>query len=126
VPPHHACRHALHTLVADIRVRDLRPLGRRVVELLTRALLEEGVPSDALGRLEPNELTLAKTASRHVLGVMNQMALEIGWRVDHVGRLWNIDVGELNQHLRRSLHTENGDYRVPLELVHERLQRRHP
>jgi hypothetical protein len=103
-------------LVADIRVSDLRPLGRRIVELLTRALLEEGVPSDALGRLEPNEVTLTKTASRHVLGVMNQMALEIGWQVEHVDGLWNIDIGELNRRLRRSLHRKVGDYRVPLEV----------
>ena len=40
--------------VADIRVNDLRPFERRIVELLTGALLEEGLPSDALGRLEPN------------------------------------------------------------------------
>nr|MBA3365230.1 hypothetical protein [Actinomycetota bacterium] len=86
----------------------------------------EGLPSDALGRLEPNEVRLAKTASRHVLGVMNQMALEIGWHVDQVGGLWNIDVDGLNRHLRRSLHTKDGDYRVPLELVHEGLQRRDP
>jgi hypothetical protein len=31
------------------------------------------------------------------------------------------DVDDLNRHLRRSLHTKNGDYRIPLELVHERL-----
>ena len=88
--------------VADIRVNDLRPFERRIVELLTGALLEEGLSSDALGRLEPNEVRLAKTASRHVLGVMNQMALEIGWHVDPVGGLWNIDVDGLNRHLRRS------------------------
>jgi hypothetical protein len=33
-----------------------------------------------------------------------------------------VDVDELNPHLRRGLHTKNGDYRIPLELVHERLQ----
>jgi hypothetical protein len=112
--------------VADIRVNDLRPFERLIVELLTGALLEEGLPSDALGRLEPNEVRLAKTSSRHVLGVMNQMALEVGWHVDQVGGLWNIDVDELNRHLRRSLHTKDGDYRVPLDLVHEQLQRRDP
>lgn len=112
--------------VADIRVNDLRPFERRIVQLLTVALLEEGLPSGALGRLEPNEVRLAKTASRHVLGVMNQMALEIGWHADQAGGLWNIEIDELNRHLRRSLHTKDGDYRVPLELVHERLQRRDP
>jgi hypothetical protein len=110
--------------VADIRVGDLRPFERRIVDLLTAALLEEGLPIDALGRLEPSEVRIAKTASRHVLGVMNQMAFEIGWAVDQAGGLWNVDIGELNRHLRRSLHTKDGDYRVPLELVHERLENR--
>jgi len=53
---------------------------------------------------------------------MNQMAFEIGWHVDQAGGLENIEIDELNSHLRRSLHTKDGDYRVPLELVHERLQ----
>jgi hypothetical protein len=109
--------------VADIRVSDLRPFERRIVGLLAGALLEEGLPIDALGRLEPSEVRLAKTASKHVLGVMNQMAFEIGWHVDQVGGLWNVEVGELSSHLRRSLHTKDGDYRVPLDLVHERLDR---
>jgi hypothetical protein len=109
--------------VADLRVRDLRPFERRIVDLLTVSLLEERLPIDALGRLEPSELRLAKTASRHVLGVMNQMAFEIGWAVDQAGGVWNVDIDQLNRHLRRSLHTKDGEYRVPLELVHERLER---
>lgn len=109
-------------VVADLRVSDLRPFARRVVDLITVALLDEGLPIDALGRLEPSEVRLAKTTSRQVLGVMNQMAFEIDWHVDQAGGLWNVEVDELNRHLRRSLHTKDGDYRIPLELVHERLQ----
>jgi hypothetical protein len=108
--------------VADIRLSDLRPFERRMTGLLTGALLEEGLPIDTFGPLDPDELGIAKTASRHVLGVMNQMALEIGWHTDETGGLWNLDVDELNRHLRRSLRTKDGDYRVPLELVLERLQ----
>ena len=108
--------------VADVRITDLRPFEPRIAGLLTDALLEERLPIDALGSLDPDEVRLAKTASRHVLGVINRMALEIGWHTDQAGGLWNVDVNELNRHLRRSLHTKDGDYRVPLELVHERLQ----
>jgi hypothetical protein len=100
----------------------LRPFERRIVDLLAAALLEERLPIDALGNLEPSEVRIGKTASRHVLGVMNQMASEIGWHVDQVGGLSNVNADELNRHLRRSLHTKDGDYQVPLELVHERLQ----
>ena len=53
---------------------------------------------------------------------MNQITLEIGWHADQAGGLWNIDVDELNRHLRRSLHTKSGDYRLPFKLVRERLQ----
>lgn len=108
--------------VADIRAVDLRPFERRIAELLAAALLDDGLPSDALGRLAPDEVQLAKTASKHVLGVMNQMAFEIEWAVDQAGGLWNVDIGDLNRHLHRSLHTKDGEYRVPLELVHERLR----
>ncbi|MGH2947211.1 MAG: DUF6933 domain-containing protein [Solirubrobacteraceae bacterium] len=108
--------------VADIRISDLRPI-RRVVDLLKRALLEEDLPIDALGLLDPNDVQLAKTASRHVLGVMNEMAFECGWHIDQAEGLWNINVDDLNHHLRRSLHTKDGQYQVPLELVHERVQR---
>ncbi|MEJ7568493.1 MAG: hypothetical protein WKF41_09545 [Gaiellaceae bacterium] len=109
--------------VPDIRISDVRPIRPRIVDLLIAALLEEQLPVDALGRLAPEDVRLAKTASRHVLGVMNEMALECGWHVDQAGGLWNINADELNRHLRRSLHTKDGQYRVPLELVHERLQR---
>jgi hypothetical protein len=114
--------------VADVRAADLRPFERRIVQrrivhLLTAALLDEGLPGDLLGRVEPDDVQIAKTASKHVLGVMNQMAFEIGWAVDQAGGLWNVDVDDLNHHLHRSLYTKDGGYRVPLELVHQRLQR---
>jgi len=80
------------------------------------------LPIDALGRLDPSDVRVAKTASRHVLGVMNQMASEIGWHVDQAGGLGNIETDELNSHLRRGLHTKDGDYQVPLDLVHDRLE----
>jgi hypothetical protein len=108
--------------VADIRAADLRPFERRIADLVVAALLDDGLPSDALGHLAPDEVQIAKTASKHVLGVMNQMAFEIEWAVDQAGGLWNVDIGDLNHHLRRGLHTKDGEYRVPLELVHERLE----
>ncbi|MGH3085325.1 MAG: DUF6933 domain-containing protein [Gaiellaceae bacterium] len=109
--------------VADVRVTELRPIGR-IADLLMAALLDEQLPIDALGRLDPDGVRVAKTASRHVLGVMNEMAFECGWHIGQAGGLWNIDADELNWRLRRGLHTKDGQYRVPLELVHERLQ--HP
>ena len=40
--------------VADIRLSDLRPFERCIAGLLMGALVEEGLPIDALGRLEPD------------------------------------------------------------------------
>jgi hypothetical protein len=87
-------------------------------------LVEEGLPVDAFGRLAPDDLQLAKTASKHVLGALNEMAFECRWHIDQVGGLWNVDIDHLNHRLRRSLHTKDGEYRVPLELVRARLSRR--
>lgn len=107
--------------VADVRISDLRPIEGRIVSLLEAALLEEGLPVDALGRFDAHDVRLAKTASRHVLGVMNEMAFECGWGIDQIGGLWNIKTDELNHRLRRGLHTKHGQYRQPLELVLEQL-----
>jgi len=52
------------------------------------------------------------------------MAFECKWHTDAVGGLWNLDVDKLNHHLRRSLHTKDGDYRLPLDLVLDRLNQR--
>jgi len=111
--------------VADVRAADLRPFERRIVDLIAAALFDEDLPGGTLGHIEPTEVLIAKTASKHVLGVMNQMGFEIGWAADRAGGLWNVDVDDLNRHLRRSLHTKDGKYQVPLELVHQRLQRNH-
>ncbi len=109
--------------VADIRVADLRPFEGRIVDLVAGALFDEGLPNDVLGRLERSDVQIATTASKHVLGVMNQIAVEIEWTIDQAGGLWNVDARDLNRHLRRSLHTKDGEYRAPLELVHQRLER---
>jgi hypothetical protein len=110
--------------VADIRAADLRPFERRIADLLTAALLDEGLPTDLLGRLEPDEVQLAKTASKHVLGVMNQMAFEVERAVDEAGGLWNVDLDDLNPHLRRGLHTKHGHAARTRARTTERSQHR--
>lgn len=83
---------------------------------------EEQLPVDALGRLVPDDVRLAKSASRQVLGVMNEMAFECGWHVDQAGGLWNINAGAHSIATCAGACTpKTGQYGVPLELVHERL-----
>ena len=53
--------------VADVRKADLRPIGPYVVGLLDEHLRSEGLAADILGRLDPADVHVAKTASRSIL-----------------------------------------------------------
>lgn len=110
---------------ADVRKPDLRPLGPLVVNLVEAAFDQERLPADALGALDPNALCLARTASRRVLGFMNDTALTSRWLVDRAGGLQHADLDDLNRFLRRTLHNRDG-YHQPLELVAERLRSSSP
>lgn len=103
-----------------MRVDDLRPLGTFVVDEIRAALASEGLPGDCLGRLDPEVLRVAKTASRSVLGFMNEMALHLDYTVHEAGGLSSSHVDELNRDLRRRRYSR-GDYSTPLELVARRI-----
>jgi hypothetical protein len=81
------------------------------------ALHKEGLPVDALGPFDAHDLRPAKTASRQVLGVMNERAFECGSHIDQAGGLWSIKIEELNNRMLHSLHTKEGEYRQPPRLV---------
>ncbi len=59
---------------ADVRAVDLRAARRLVTELVERELRREGLPPATFGNLRSQELILAKTADRSVLGCMNDTA----------------------------------------------------
>jgi hypothetical protein len=105
--------------VVDVRAADLRPLGTFVVGRIEAELASEGLPAECLGRLDPDAVQVAKTASRSVLGFMNEMAFYLEYAVAEAAGLGNTDVGELNRDLRRRLHSRDG-YATPLELVARR------
>jgi len=105
--------------VVDVRAADLRPLGSFVVGKIEAELAAEGLPADRLGRLDRDAVQVAKTASRSVLGFMNEMAFYVECAVAEAGGLGRSDVGELNRDLRRRLHSRD-DYATPLELVARR------
>ena len=52
---------------------DLRATRRLVTELVERELRREGLPPATFGNLRSQELILAKTADRSVLGSMNDV-----------------------------------------------------
>ena len=107
--------------VADVRKADLRPLGRYVVSLIEEHLRSELLAADTLGRLDPDNVHLAKTASRSILGVMNDAALHARYQIEAMGGIDRSDTISLNHFLRRTLHNRAGDYVTPLDLLAQRV-----
>lgn len=106
--------------VADVRAADVRPIAPFAVAVIRAELQSEGLPPDLLGPLDPDDAQLAKTASRSVLGFMNDIAVHCRYQIAAAGRLSDCDFDVLNRRLRRTLHNR-GDYVKPIELVAERL-----
>jgi hypothetical protein len=106
---------------ADVRAVDLRDPGRLVTRLIRRELLREQLPADTFGSLKPEEVVLAKTADRSVLGCMNDMAFMCETAITGSGGLPGADLAELNQALRRNINSARG-YQPPIELAVQRLR----
>lgn len=102
---------------------DLRPLGDYLVEAIQIELRKEGLPESTFPDLDPDDLRLAKTASRSTLGFMTEMAFGLGWIIEDKRGLRRSDINYLNHALRRMLWNR-GDYVRPIELVHQRLDGR--
>ena len=105
--------------VPDIRKSDLMPIGPSVVRFIHKELEAESVPLKRLGALDPGSIALAKSASRAVLGYMNEMARFCEYAVADAGGLARSDARELNRELRRELHLSlrAPGYFVPIELA---------
>ncbi len=106
--------------VAGIRKADLRPIAPYVVRVIEAELRSETLPPDTLGWLDPDAVRLAKTASRSVLGFMNDIAVHLRYQAADAGGLSRCDIGALNHRLRRTLHNRGG-YATPIELVAQQL-----
>lgn len=58
----------------DVRKSDLDPLGSFLVDAIVAALDSENLPRGALGDLDGMNVQVTRTASRRVLGLMNETA----------------------------------------------------
>lgn len=105
----------------DVRAAQLRPLPPWLLDLVTHHLRLEQLPTDLLGDLDPNNVAIAKTANRHVLGVMNDTAFHLEIAIANAGGLARCDIDQLNHELRRTLHQRDRRYVTPLELVNQRI-----
>jgi hypothetical protein len=105
---------------ADVRAVDLRATHRLVTELIERELRREGLPPATFGNLRSQEVILAKTADRSVMGCMNDMAFRCEVAIGDAGGLAHIDLGELNHALHRHINSSRG-YLPPVELAAQRV-----
>ncbi len=106
--------------VADVRKRDLQPPGPFMAAHVEAALADEKLPTDLLGPLDSDAVRVARTASRSILGFMNDSALACRYAVEQAGGLEHTELNTLNRFLRRQLHNRDG-YRQPLDLAMDRL-----
>jgi len=104
-------------LDTDIRVAQLDDVGLYVTTLIVDALSSEGLPGTVLGATDPSSVQVAKTASRSVLGHMNEITFEAQHLIAYSGGVQHADLDSVNGQLRRGLHARGGEYVVPLELA---------
>ena len=111
--------------VADVRSAQWRPPGRPVIAAIRAALSREQLPPDSFGALDADAVSTAATASRQVLGYMNETAHTSRYAVEQAGGLGHVDLDALNHQLCVLLHNRDG-YHTPLDLLaHARSSGRH-
>lgn len=105
-------------LAVDVRQAHLNPnqIGPMVAALIERELGAEGLPIDTFGKLDPGGVQLAKTASRSVLGCMNDMAFICKVAAIEARALAYCDILALNRDLRRNINSARG-YARPIDLA---------
>jgi hypothetical protein len=107
---------------ADVTAARLRAASELLTGLISRELSREGLPAATFGDLD-QEVLLAKTADRSVLGCMNDMAFLCEHAIGQTGSLATTDLASLNKWLRRNINSARG-YQQPIELAAART--RHP
>lgn len=109
-------RTLFSVFVPEVTVHDLRPVGPFVVSAIETALRDEGLPADTLGDLTAENVTVAKTADRRILGTMNDLTGTAEHLIATAGGLARCDMEALNHHLHRTINRVTG-YVPPIELV---------
>jgi hypothetical protein len=88
--------------------------------LIGRELAREGLGPGTFGSLDAASVVVGKTASRTVLGCMNDMAFACVRAVDLADGLANADIGAINQRLWRNVLSARG-YLKPIDLAMRRV-----
>lgn len=83
----------LFTFMAlDVRKAEVLPLGAFFVSKLHTELASEGLPADTFGEVDPETVALGTTASRSVLGSMNNLAYLAEWAITDAGGVGHCNV----------------------------------
>lgn len=90
---------------ADVHAAALRDTHRLVTSLIERELAREGLPAATFGALGGQQLIVARTADRSVLGCMNDMAVLCEHAIATAGGLPQADLVGLNRALRRNINS---------------------
>jgi hypothetical protein len=101
---------------ADVRAAGLRDTHSLVTDLVARELAREGLSPATFGPLDRQELIVAKTADRSVLGCMNDMAVLCEHEIARFGGVQKTDLADLNRALRRNINSARG-YQRPADLA---------
>jgi hypothetical protein len=80
------------------------------------ALQAEGLPVDTLGDLDPQQVAVAKTADRRILGTINDLAFTTEHVIATAGGLARCDIDALHHDLHRTINSITG-YIPPIGLV---------
>ena len=104
----------------DVRVAQLDDLGIYLATRIIDALASEGLPGGTLGPTDPSKLQVAKTASRSVLGHINEIILDAQYAIEDAGGLQHANLHVINHEIRTRLRGRDGNYVIPLELATER------
>jgi len=105
--------------VADVRKPQLSKFADYLAGTVATALADEGLAADCLGPLDPAKVRVARTASRSVLGVMNDMASMSQRIAEQAGGISGLDVEDLNAFLRRTPYKRDGYFR-PIDAARQR------
>lgn len=89
-------------MVLDVRKAGVVPLGAFLVSKLHAELASEELPMDTFGAIDPGAVVIATTASRSVLGSMNNLAYLAEWAIMDSGGVRFCNVEGLNRSLRRT------------------------
>jgi Domain of unknown function (DUF6933) len=101
---------------AQVTASGLRATRQLITGLISRELGSEDLPPATFGILDEQQLHLARTADRSVLGCMNDLAFLCQHVIAGSGGLARTDLADLNRSLRRNINSAR-DYRPPIELA---------